>query len=57
LLFKDFTQRISISGDVDNFSIDPSLLQLTDTLEPAEIITLPLSFHTRSNRKKTNANK
>jgi len=45
LFFKDFTQRISISGDVDDFSIDPGMLQLTDTLEPAEIITLPVSFH------------
>jgi hypothetical protein len=45
LLFKDLTQRISISGDVDDFTLDPGTLQLTDTLEPAEIITLPVSFH------------
>ena len=45
LLFKDFTQRISISGDAADFSIDPGMLQLTDTLEPAEIIALPVSFH------------
>ena len=45
LLFKDLTQRISISGDAADFSIDPGMLQLTDTLEPAEIIALPVSFH------------
>jgi hypothetical protein len=45
LLFKDLTQRISISGDVDDFTLDPAALQTTDTLEPAEIITLPVSFH------------
>ncbi|SFX98648.1 T9SS type A sorting domain-containing protein, partial [Cytophaga hutchinsonii] len=45
LLFKDLTQRISISGDAADFSIDHGMLQLTDTLEPAEIIALPVSFH------------
>jgi hypothetical protein len=45
LLFKDLTQRISISGDIDDFTLDPGALQITDTLGPAEIITLPVSFH------------
>jgi len=49
LLFADLTTRVSISGDADQFNIDYSSLQANDTLSPAQILSLPLTFNPTSN--------
>ncbi|MDF2455235.1 MAG: hypothetical protein K0R51_1228 [Cytophagaceae bacterium] len=49
LLFADLAARVSISGDVDQFNIDYSALQSNDTLSPAQILSLPLTFNPTSN--------
>jgi len=49
LLFADLTTRVNISGDVDQFNIDYSSLQANDTLSPAQILSLPLTFNPTSN--------
>jgi len=44
LTFASFGGKISVTGDVENFMLLENELQLTDTLSPAEIITLPVTF-------------
>ncbi|HEY8400862.1 MAG TPA: hypothetical protein VIK89_06350, partial [Cytophagaceae bacterium] len=44
LLFEDFPMRIDITGDVEDFTIDAAMLESIDTLAPAEIISLPVTF-------------
>ena len=49
LLFANLATRVSISGDVDQFNIDYSSLQASDTLSPAQILSLPFTFNPTSN--------
>ena len=44
LIFKELPTKLVVNGDVTEFSIDPSSLDETDTLAPAEVLSLPISF-------------
>ncbi len=45
LRFANLASRTTITGDLDDFSIDFSSLQAKDILAPAESISLPVTFH------------
>jgi hypothetical protein len=48
LLFSATPYRIVVSGDTEDFSIDQRFLDTTDTLRPAQVISLPVVFSPRS---------
>jgi len=53
LRFKDGSDKISLTGDLSDFTIDLSALQAEDTLEPAQLLHIPVSFHPQSAGEKT----
>ncbi|MDB5274609.1 MAG: hypothetical protein JWO58_2976, partial [Chitinophagaceae bacterium] len=48
LLFTPDADKINVTGDTGDFTIDLSSLQATDTLDPAQILRLPIHFHPTS---------
>ncbi len=44
LIFAENPDKITLTGDTDDFTIDLSALEATHLLDPAELLNLPISF-------------